>query len=89
MAELERRYDGLAVEKDMQAYWAENKIFDFAQDETQAIIHKNCLNSLFWNWPVADTPISKNPLCCGVPNVRHPSRRRNWTLRILIPGSIM
>ncbi|MDR2736009.1 MAG: class I tRNA ligase family protein, partial [Gracilibacteraceae bacterium] len=37
MAELERRYDGLAVEKDMQAYWAENKIFDFVQDETRPL----------------------------------------------------
>ncbi|MDR0882990.1 MAG: valine--tRNA ligase [Oscillospiraceae bacterium] len=32
MAEFEKRYDGLAVEKEMQAFWAAEKIYDFHKD---------------------------------------------------------
>ncbi len=37
MQEFEKRYDGLAVEKDMQQYWADNKIYDFKKDDSKPI----------------------------------------------------
>ncbi len=37
MQEFEKRYDGLAVEKDMQKYWSDNKIYDFKKDDSKPI----------------------------------------------------
>ena len=37
MEEFEKRYDGLTVEKDIQKYWEENKIYEFAPDKSKKI----------------------------------------------------
>ncbi|MCL2080018.1 MAG: valine--tRNA ligase [Oscillospiraceae bacterium] len=35
MEEFEKRYDGLTVEKEMQKYWDDNKIYDYAPDKSR------------------------------------------------------
>ncbi|MCL2023432.1 MAG: valine--tRNA ligase [Oscillospiraceae bacterium] len=37
MTEFEKRYDGLTVEKQMQKYWEENKIYDFVPDKSRPL----------------------------------------------------
>ena len=37
MTELEKRYDGLTIEKEMQKYWADNGIHDFKPDSTRPL----------------------------------------------------
>ena len=37
MIEFEKRYDGMAVEKDMQNFWNENKIYDFIYDSSRPL----------------------------------------------------
>ena len=37
MAELEKRYDGLTVEREMQKYWTDNKVYDFVPDMSRPI----------------------------------------------------
>lgn len=37
MQEFEKRYDGLAVEQEMQKYWEENKVYDFVPDRSRPI----------------------------------------------------
>lgn len=37
MKEFEKRYDGLAVEKEMQKYWADNQIYDFIPDKSRPV----------------------------------------------------
>ena len=37
MIELEKHYNGLEIEKEMQKYWVENKIHDFAYDKTRPL----------------------------------------------------
>jgi valyl-tRNA synthetase len=37
MTELEKRYDGLSIEKEMQKYWAEIGIYDFKPDSTRPL----------------------------------------------------
>lgn len=37
MEEFEKRYDGLAIEKKIQKYWEENRIYDFVPDKSKPI----------------------------------------------------
>lgn len=37
MVEFEKRYDGLAVEREMQKYWDENKIYDYKADKSRPL----------------------------------------------------
>lgn len=37
MVEFEKRYDGLSVERKMQEYWEENKVYDFVHDKSKPI----------------------------------------------------
>ena len=37
MIEFEKHYDGKEIEKQMQKYWADNKIHDFAHDKSRPL----------------------------------------------------
>jgi len=37
LIEFEKHYDGLTIEKEMQNYWAENKIYDFIPDKSRPL----------------------------------------------------
>ena len=37
MIEFEKRYDGLAVERDMQQYWADRRIYDYVPDKSRPL----------------------------------------------------
>lgn len=37
MKEFEKRYDGVAIEKQMQAYWHENHVYDFVRDTSREL----------------------------------------------------
>ena len=37
MLEFEKRYDGIAIEPQMQKYWEDNHVYDFVLDESREV----------------------------------------------------
>ena len=37
MIEFEKHYNGLEIEKEMQKYWEENKIYDYKPDKSKQL----------------------------------------------------